>query len=60
MLAVVCKTREGLKALETYGKEGSIDKSAGLHGLSSSIGRILSGRFLAICLEDLRCDSYLS
>ncbi|KAI6706534.1 hypothetical protein NL676_009496 [Syzygium grande] len=54
MLTIVCKTREGIKALETYDKDGSIDKSAGLHGLGSSIGRILDGRFLAICLEDIR------
>ncbi|KAL3726706.1 hypothetical protein ACJRO7_031582 [Eucalyptus globulus] len=54
MLAIVCQTREGLKALETYDRAGSIDESAGLHGLGSSIGRILNGRFLFICLEDLR------
>ncbi|KAF7851249.1 hypothetical protein BT93_L4257 [Corymbia citriodora subsp. variegata] len=54
MLTIVCKTREGIKALERYDKEGSIDKSAGLHGLGFSIGRILDRRFLAICLEDIR------
>ncbi|XP_030463894.1 protein DEFECTIVE IN MERISTEM SILENCING 3 isoform X2 [Syzygium oleosum] len=54
MLSIVCQTRQGLKALETYNREGGIDKSAGLHGLSSSIGRTLNGRFLVICLEDLR------
>ncbi|KAL3724539.1 hypothetical protein ACJRO7_029676 [Eucalyptus globulus] len=54
MLSIVCKTREGMKALETYDTDGSIDMSAGLHGLSSSIGRDLNGRFLVICLEDLR------
>ncbi|XP_048140849.1 protein DEFECTIVE IN MERISTEM SILENCING 3 isoform X1 [Rhodamnia argentea] len=54
MLTIVCKTREGIKALETYNRDGSIDKCAGLHGLSSSIGRILNGRFLLICLEELR------
>lgn len=54
MLAVVCKTYNGVKALETYEKDGSINKSSGLHGLGTSIGRHLDGRFLVICLENLR------
>ncbi|KAL0382441.1 UNVERIFIED_CONTAM: protein DEFECTIVE IN MERISTEM SILENCING 3 [Sesamum calycinum] len=54
MLAVVCKTYEGVKALEAYNKEGSIDKSSGLHAFAASIGRPLTGRFLVICLEDIR------
>ncbi|CAL5344151.1 unnamed protein product [Camellia sinensis] len=54
MLAVVCKTYDGVKALETYEKDGSINKSTGLHGLGTSIGRHLDGRFLVICLEELR------
>ncbi|KAB1201815.1 hypothetical protein CJ030_MR8G020062 [Morella rubra] len=41
MLAIVCKTYEGVKALETYYKEGCIKKSSGLHGLGASIGRTL-------------------
>lgn len=54
MLAVVCKTYEGVKALEAYNREGSIDKNLGLHGFSASIGNPLADRFLVICLEDLR------
>ncbi|KAJ8751980.1 hypothetical protein K2173_000726 [Erythroxylum novogranatense] len=54
MLAIVCKTFEGVKALETYGKEGCINKGSGLHGLGASVGRALDGRFLVICLENLR------
>ncbi|TXG48663.1 hypothetical protein EZV62_024538 [Acer yangbiense] len=54
MLAVVCKTEEGVKALETYDNEGCITKSSGLHGLGASIGRAIDGRFLVICLENLR------
>ena len=46
MLAIVCKTYEGVKALEKYDREGMIDKNAGLHGLGPSIGRLLNGRFL--------------
>ncbi|KAJ1382820.1 hypothetical protein SESBI_43942, partial [Sesbania bispinosa] len=54
MLAIVCRTYEGVKALEVYDDEGGINKSCGLHGLSASIGRHLDGRFLVICLESLR------
>ncbi|OVA14711.1 hypothetical protein BVC80_1819g27 [Macleaya cordata] len=54
MTAIVCKTFEGVKALETYDREGGISKSTGLHGLGPSIGRHLDGRFLVICLEGLR------
>ncbi|GFS30786.1 defective in meristem silencing 3 [Actinidia rufa] len=54
MLAVVCKTYDGVKVLETYEKDGSVSKSSGLHGLGTSIGRHLDERFLVICLENLR------
>ncbi|KAI5405559.1 hypothetical protein KIW84_052373 [Lathyrus oleraceus] len=54
MLAIVCKTYEGVKAIEMYDKEGWINKSSGLHGLGATIGRALDGRFLVICLESLR------
>ncbi|KAK4273885.1 hypothetical protein QN277_017195 [Acacia crassicarpa] len=54
MLAIVCKTCEGVKALEIYNNDGCLDKSSGLHGLGASIGRPLDGRFLVICLESLR------
>lgn len=56
MLAIVCKTYEGARALETYDGEGSLIKSSGVHGLAASIGRPLDGRFLVICLESLRHD----
>ncbi|GER49827.1 defective in meristem silencing 3 [Striga asiatica] len=54
MLAVVCKTHEGVNALEAYTEDGLVDKSLGLHGFAANIGRPLSGRFLVICLEDIR------
>ncbi|XP_058218932.1 uncharacterized protein LOC131329669 isoform X3 [Rhododendron vialii] len=54
MLAIVCKTCDSVKGLETYEKDGSITKSSGIHGLGISIGRKLDGRFLVICLENLR------
>lgn len=54
MLSVVCKTNNCVKALEEYDMEGLISKTSGLHGLGASIERPLDGRFLAICLENLR------
>ncbi|KAK6135216.1 hypothetical protein DH2020_031061 [Rehmannia glutinosa] len=54
MLAVVCKTYEGVKALEGYTKDGSINKGLGIHALAASIEWPLDDRFLVICLESLR------
>lgn len=54
MLALVCMTYDSLKSLESYDKEGSINKSSGLHGLGASIGQTLEGRFNVICLEHVR------
>ncbi|XP_047327530.1 protein DEFECTIVE IN MERISTEM SILENCING 3-like isoform X2 [Impatiens glandulifera] len=58
MLAVVCKNYEGVKALETYGKDGSIIRSYGLHALGASS----VGRFTVICLEKLRpyCGEFIT
>ncbi|CAH9123462.1 unnamed protein product [Cuscuta epithymum] len=53
MLAVVCKTYDGVRLLETYDHEGMVNKSSGLHALGMIIGRPLDGRFLVICLENL-------
>ncbi|CAB4300658.1 unnamed protein product [Prunus armeniaca] len=53
MLAIVCKTYEGVKVLEKYDADGTIISTAGIHGLGSSIGKSIKGRFLVICLEDL-------
>lgn len=57
MMAIVCKTYEGVKALEAYDAEGCINKTTGLHGLGASIGRALEGRFIVVCLESLRHES---
>ncbi|KAF6162518.1 hypothetical protein GIB67_003064 [Kingdonia uniflora] len=54
MMAIVCKTLKGVKALETYDKEGRINKSTGLHMLGPSIGRHMDGRYVVIWLEELR------
>ncbi|XP_065879282.1 protein DEFECTIVE IN MERISTEM SILENCING 3-like [Euphorbia lathyris] len=54
MLRIVCKTYEGVKALETYDKEGHINSDSGIRGFGTTMGRTLDGRFLVICLENLR------
>ncbi|RCV23423.1 hypothetical protein SETIT_5G005100v2 [Setaria italica] len=54
MLALVCKTYNGVKGLEKYDKDGIIDKSSGIHGLGRSVGKLLNGRFTVFCLENLR------
>ncbi|PNT70225.1 protein DEFECTIVE IN MERISTEM SILENCING 3 isoform X2 [Brachypodium distachyon] len=54
MLGLVCKTYDGVKLLETYDKEGTIDKTCGIHGLSRSIGKFLDGRFTVFSLENMR------
>ncbi|KAF0917550.1 hypothetical protein E2562_020927 [Oryza meyeriana var. granulata] len=54
MLGVVCKTYDGVKGLETYDKEGIIDKTSGVHGLGRTIGKFLDGRFTVFCLENIR------
>ncbi|KAF6144250.1 hypothetical protein GIB67_024477 [Kingdonia uniflora] len=46
MMAIMCKTLNGVKALETYDKEGQINKSTGLHMLGPSIGRHMDGRYV--------------
>lgn len=58
MLAIVCKTFEGVKALERYNEQGQIDKNSGLYGLGAAVGKHLRGRFHIICLENLRHDSF--
>ncbi|KAG7014701.1 Protein DEFECTIVE IN MERISTEM SILENCING 3 [Cucurbita argyrosperma subsp. argyrosperma] len=54
MLAIVCKTYNGVKSLEKYDKEGCINKTSGLHGFGTSLGKTLEGRFNVISLETLR------
>ena len=59
MLAIVCKTYEGVKALEAYDNEGCINRSSGLHGLGACVGKALDGRFLVICLENIMHESHM-
>ncbi|KAM0014533.1 hypothetical protein Hdeb2414_s0035g00729801 [Helianthus debilis subsp. tardiflorus] len=52
--SLVCITYDGIKALVTYDKDGSINKNSGLYGLGTAIGQPLDGRFSVISLENLR------
>ncbi|XP_058740656.1 protein DEFECTIVE IN MERISTEM SILENCING 3-like [Vicia villosa] len=54
MLATVCNTNEGVKAIEKYDPEGTINYNRGLHGFESSARKIINGRYAVICLENLR------
>lgn len=54
MLAVVCKSDEGVKTLEMYTEDGQINKSLGIHEFAASVGRHVDERFDVICLENLR------
>ncbi|XP_038685259.1 structural maintenance of chromosomes flexible hinge domain-containing protein GMI1-like isoform X1 [Tripterygium wilfordii] len=54
MLAVVCKTYESADALEKYRQNGEVDCKLALHGKAASLGKTIDGRFLVICLEDIR------
>ncbi|XP_039016279.1 structural maintenance of chromosomes flexible hinge domain-containing protein GMI1-like [Hibiscus syriacus] len=54
MLAVVCKSYYSAGALEQYGHNGEIDSRFGLHAEATALSKSLSGRFLVVCLEDIR------
>eukprot|EP01018_Ginkgo_biloba_P022977 Gb_24289 [translate_table: standard] len=54
MLAIVCKSHEGVEALEQYDLKGKIIERLGIHGLASAQNRQINGRFRVICLEDIR------
>ncbi|XP_044505503.1 structural maintenance of chromosomes flexible hinge domain-containing protein GMI1 isoform X4 [Mangifera indica] len=54
MLALVCRSFRAACALEEYERNGEIDFSLGLHGKAAAHGKSIVGRFLVICLEDIR------
>ncbi|KAK1399436.1 protein DEFECTIVE IN MERISTEM SILENCING 3-like [Heracleum sosnowskyi] len=53
MMAIVYKTFDGVKDLDSYDKEGITDRNSGLHGIGSSFGRLVEGQFRVICLNGL-------
>ncbi|XP_010267594.1 PREDICTED: uncharacterized protein LOC104604778 isoform X2 [Nelumbo nucifera] len=54
MLAVVCKSYAAASSLEKYEKNGKIDPEHALHATAAALGKSINGRFLVICLEDIR------
>ncbi|KAG6466419.1 hypothetical protein ZIOFF_075775 [Zingiber officinale] len=56
MMAVVCKTYEGVMALEKYNNDGMIERRYGLNGLGLSVARNIQARYLVYCIENLRQD----
>lgn len=54
MVAVVCKSYEAARALEQYVHNGEVDSRLGLHAEATALGKSISGRFLVVCLEDIR------
>nr|XP_043610523.1 structural maintenance of chromosomes flexible hinge domain-containing protein GMI1 [Erigeron canadensis] len=54
MLAVVCKSYEDVNLLETYDENGKLNASHALHMFASELGQPISGRYLILCIEDIR------
>lgn len=55
MLALVCRSFRAACALEEYEQNGEVNCTLGLHGKAAERGKSIVGRFLVICLEDMRC-----
>ncbi|KAL8148423.1 hypothetical protein AgCh_005695 [Apium graveolens] len=54
MTALVCKTVDGVKFINSCLNEGVINRNSGPYGIGSSIGRPLEGGFRVFCLNNLR------
>ncbi|KAF9592428.1 hypothetical protein IFM89_014918 [Coptis chinensis] len=54
MLAVVCKTYETASNLESYEEHGKVNYGSKLHEAAAELGKSINGRFLVICLEEIR------
>ncbi|KAJ0035517.1 hypothetical protein Pint_25582 [Pistacia integerrima] len=55
MLVLVCRSFRAACALEEYEQNGEVNCTLGLHGKATERGNSIVGRFLVICLEDMRC-----
>jgi hypothetical protein len=55
MLAVVCRSFAAASALEKYEQNGEVHCRHALHAEASALGKSIKGRFLLVCLEDIRC-----
>ncbi|KAK9292711.1 hypothetical protein L1049_020690 [Liquidambar formosana] len=54
MLAVVCRSYAAADALEKYEQNGNVDRGHALYSLATALGKSINGRFLVMCLEDIR------
>lgn len=54
MLAVVCKSCVAAGALERYNLDGNVNHTRGFHALATELGISIKGRYLIICLDDIR------
>lgn len=54
MMALVCKTVDGVMFIKSRASEGVRNRNSGLSGIGSSIGGSSEGRFRVICLDNLR------
>ncbi|XP_059434267.1 structural maintenance of chromosomes flexible hinge domain-containing protein GMI1 [Corylus avellana] len=54
MLAVVCRSFAAASALEKYEQNGEVHCRHALHAEASALGKSIKGRFLVVCLEDIR------
>ncbi|KAK9049166.1 hypothetical protein SSX86_031867 [Deinandra increscens subsp. villosa] len=54
MLAVVCKYYEDIRLLERYRKNGTLNPKQALHMFARELGQSINGRYLVLCIEDIR------
>ncbi|KAJ0765096.1 putative histidine kinase/HSP90-like ATPase superfamily [Helianthus annuus] len=54
MLAVVCKHYEDVRLLESYQKNGKLNPDFALHMFARKLGQSINGRYLVLCIEDIR------
>ncbi|KAI7727062.1 hypothetical protein M8C21_012163, partial [Ambrosia artemisiifolia] len=54
MLAVVCKYYEDIRLLESYQKNGKLNPNFALHMFARELGQSINGRYLVLCIEDIR------
>lgn len=54
MLAVISRSFAAVSALEKYKQNGEVDRRNALYAEAAARGKSVNGRFLVICLEELR------
>ncbi|KAD2805557.1 hypothetical protein E3N88_38934 [Mikania micrantha] len=54
MLAVVCKYYKDIRLLESYKKNGKLNPRHALHMLARELGQSINGRYLVLCIDDIR------